>query len=250
MLGKLRNWARNSTLTTAQQDNKRFYTAQVTSNKMTMTTQIVYPYGYYAVAPQGAQGITFQIMGQPENLVTIPYDAFTRFSGLQTYEVGLGNQFHRNWITFLNDGSINLITPTGNVTVSAPQGKLEVTVKGDVDITATTGNISVKSDAGTVTIDAQNAIMISSTSAPVTLQSGAATLELSASGLVSSVPISAPGMTMTGGGNVTMAGGAITGASDVTTSGGVSLASHTHSAGGYDAPSGGGPVTGDSGAPT
>jgi phage gp45-like len=231
LINKLRNLLRFSVSTTDQQDKstngKAFYNTQIKSYDGLNETQVYYPYGFYAVAPQGSQFITLNIAGQAENKVSLPFDFTTQFTGLKAGEALMGNQRLKSFVSFLNDGSVNIETPKGDLNVKIIQGDANVTVSGNTNI-ETSGTLDVKA-SGNATLES---------GAQVQIKVGGATLTLTAASLVSSVPITAPSISVSGG---------LTVGTDATI-GGKSFNAHTHTPGSYQA--GGDAVTGDSGTMT
>lgn len=264
---ELRNLIKNCSYVTNQNDVDLFSLSEVICFQEKRKCQTLYPYGFYAVAPVGSQGILLNILGNEDNQVAMPYDAFHKVKNYNPGEVVVYNPVHRNKIQFTNNGDVSVINQYGDFNVQIPSGNQDIQISGDsteaiggddtktvggnasetvsgnssttvtgtLDFTAT-GNVTVESSSGTVTIQASSQIQ---------LVVGGATLTLTAGSLVSSVPISAPGIVMTGGGNATMNGGNITGVGDMTTQAGKSFNNHTHSPGSFQA--GGDPVTGTSG---
>lgn len=226
LINKLKNTIRYVVLKTDQQDkttNKKvFYNAQVSSYGGVNEAHIMYPYGFYAVAPQNSQGVSFDLAGQPENKIVVPFDITTQFSGLKPTEVQIGNQKIKNYISFLADGSINIETPKGNFNVRVLEGDAAINITG-TSSTTVSGNISQTTQGIYNATSSGNATIDSGTQVQVI--AGAATLTLTPSALVSSVPITAPSMTITGG--------TISGMSDMITSAGKSFNSHTHTPGSY-----------------
>lgn len=242
-------FVKSQSLTT---QNKQFPIAQILAFNNVREAEVVYPYGYFAVAPKDSQGVVFNALGSEDNQCVIAYDVRNRIAGLQVGETAAGNQIHQNFIKFTNDGTIhiyntkygdlNIKIPNGNQIININKnstttigGNLADNVTGTIAFTAN-GNVTVQSSGGNVTIESASQIQ---------LIVGGATLTLTAGALVSSVPISAPGIEMTDGGNATMNGGNVSGVGDMTTQAGKSFNSHTHSPGSYEA--GGDPVTGTSG---
>ncbi|MBK2125117.1 hypothetical protein [Fangia hongkongensis] len=222
LINKLRQIVKNSILIGDQKDNDVFYSASIQSFNNLTVSQIYYPYGYYAVAPKNSQGVTFSILSQEDNQVTFPYDAFTRFSGLQAGEIMLGHQIKRSYLKFTNDANIELKTPTGNMLLNVDSGTATINVNSSISVT-TQSTVNVNS-TGKITIQSDG---------DIELNSNGATLILSSSSLVSSVPISAPSFTGSGGGAAVMTAGInmssqnITNAGDIT-AGGVNLTTHKH----------------------
>jgi len=236
-------------LTSNQKDNKVFYTSQIKSNDAISISQVIYPYGMYAVAPKGSQGVTFNLSGQSENQVTLPYDAFTRFSGLQPTEVMIGNQVQKSFIKFKDKGDISIANKSGDLTVDILKGSktetlgedCKISIGGKYSVVAKEA-LDIKSSSNTVSIEA---------AVSITLTVGSATLTLTPAGIVSSVPITAPGIAIAGAGGLSMGGGDISGNTNMTTAAGKSFNSHAHTSGSYAVSHDGvRPVTGDSGAPS
>lgn len=251
--GILKSEQKDGITNTQQNPKSGVYNAQIASYGSVNDCQILYPLGYYAVAPKDAQCIVFNIAGQSEKKLAIPFDSFTRFTGLQSYDVKFGNQRIKNFISFESDGSVNIETPKGNLNIKVLEGNADITINGNLTSnisgninTTATGNITTDTDS-TYTVNAQSNVAINSDT-QVQMTANGATLTLTNSSLVSSVPIQAPSIEILGTGNLTMNGGAITGNSDMTTSGGKSFNAHMHTPGTYQVNHDGvRPVTGESG---
>jgi hypothetical protein len=254
LINKLFNLTKRAVQISEQQDSttngKKWYNTKIKAYGSIYETQVYYPYGYYANAPNGSQHYAISTAAQSENNMAFPYDNQTQFTGLKPGEVMMGHQRLKSFIKFLNDGSINLETPKGNLNIKVLQGNAEINISGD-ETTTISGNLT-KNITGAVDIASQGNFEVKSSellildgATKVEIISGTGVLTLTSSGLVSNVPISAPEINVTGGGGIAMSGGTVSGAADYTTQAGKSFNNHTHSPGTFEA--GGDPVTGISG---
>jgi hypothetical protein len=121
IINKIRNIIVKSQLLDAQTDNGLTYTISTSSFGQTNLSEVYYPYGYGASPHQGL-GVELAISGHPENKVVFPYDPVSKWVGLNSGEVKIGNPKLNTSILFSHDGSI-IINTTSAVIIN---GNLQV----------------------------------------------------------------------------------------------------------------------------
>ncbi len=141
VLNKLQNLVKVTKFVSPQKDGNNFYNAQLEYLGMSNEGGILYPYGLFANPPANAMGVTFNIMADQTNQVTIPFHPLKRFTGLKPGEVIVGNADTQTSIKFDEDG---------NVTISS---KGTVTIEGDLVVTGNmTSTGDMVSDGGDLTV--------------------------------------------------------------------------------------------------
>lgn len=146
----IKNLIKRAYLTLPDADNEQFTRAQCEYFGKTTFTETIYPYGLYANAPPGSLLLLFQVNGQEENLVGIPYNPLNRFDSLKPGEVVVGNPATGSYVKFDLEGNIEVISKKdikANI-----EGKCDITCAQDATIKAPNinlvGNVHV---TGTIT---------------------------------------------------------------------------------------------------
>lgn len=134
------NMLKRGVVTLVNADSGKRSTAQVTSMGTTSTIETIYPYGIYAVAPQGSDVAIFNVLGGEENKVGIPYDVAIRFKNLKAGEVIVGNPVTQSYTKFSSDGSVEVISDKDFI--MTVKGKITINVEGDASITSQ-GNVDL-----------------------------------------------------------------------------------------------------------
>tara|TARA_R110000772_G_scaffold251311_1_gene366279 strand:+ start:353 stop:796 length:444 start_codon:yes stop_codon:yes gene_type:complete len=119
MFNKLCQMIKRSFTTQTQSDSTFNPTVKVSSFSNVTDSEVIYPYGYYAVAPVNSQAITLNILGQENNQSSFVYNNTTRFKGLSVGEVQVGSQQTGNSIKFFNNGNINIKNDKGSISLSS-----------------------------------------------------------------------------------------------------------------------------------
>ena len=107
-------------ITTQPQSDSTFNpTVKVSSFSNVTDSEVIYPYGYYAVAPVNSQAITLNILGQENNQASFLYNNTSRFKGLKAGEVQLGGQQTGNNIKFSINGDIIITNDNGSISLTS-----------------------------------------------------------------------------------------------------------------------------------
>jgi len=138
MMQKLLNMIKRSVVTNPSTDTMQFPIAQISYNGKIANTEILWPYGIGGILPKDSIGLTFAVMGQEENKVTIGSFPQIRPRGLVEGEFYVSNLLTGSIILFKKDGKIEIQS----------KNNLEISVDGDVNITANTANINAKTNLG------------------------------------------------------------------------------------------------------
>lgn len=123
-------------------DTGQFPAAQVTWNGKVADINVITPYGLYHNLPTDSLVLTFNVLGQEENLAGIGNTPKRRFKNLQEGEVAIGNPLTGSVVKFLENGDIE-VTGKNNQNVNIT-GNVNLVVGGNVNIT-TTGNTTIDS---------------------------------------------------------------------------------------------------------
>ena len=154
-------------------DSGRVQVVQVRTQSVTRDFLSLYPYGFFANAPEGSLAVMFNLNGQEENKAGIPFipqetfaGAEGRFKDLKPGEVLVGNVLTRAYVKFDLDGNIEVYSPA-NITATADAN---IIANAGADITATaTGDATL--NATNVTINASGTLSVSADTANVTADS-------------------------------------------------------------------------------
>jgi len=134
MINLIKSLIKRCQLSSAQDDSKNFLTSQITYMGMVGKTEIYYPYGLKSSAPIGEPGISFSILSQEDNKITMPYsfNALSKLPSVQPGEVIIGSPKTGAYIKFSENGEI---TVSGKITfLSEVTANIKVTTK-EVDAT-------------------------------------------------------------------------------------------------------------------
>lgn len=117
---------------TSRQEEKNFLTCQIQFMGMIAQTQVFYPYGFKAFAPIGEPAITFNVLGQEDNKITMPYSfsGVSKLPAIESSEVMIGNPTTGNYIKIDKQGKIIIfgnVEIAGNLTISGNVIANEVT---------------------------------------------------------------------------------------------------------------------------
>jgi len=148
LLNKVKHLVKRSKTVNTQQDGDSFFNAQISYFGKSSVSEMYYPYGYAASPPTYSRGLTFNVLAQEENQVTLPYEPTTRFTGLSVGEVIVGNQEVNIYIKFLNSGTIEIQSTDGIIINGG-----DVTIN-DGNVTVSDGNI--ESSTGDVSDDSSS----------------------------------------------------------------------------------------------
>lgn len=102
-----------------QDDSNTVPIANISALGNNTISEVVYPYGYYAVAPEKSQALTFNVLGQENNQASILYENLSRFSGLKVGEVQVGSQISKNSIKFSSNGDININNDNASISITS-----------------------------------------------------------------------------------------------------------------------------------
>jgi hypothetical protein len=126
------------------------YVVQVQSNFLNTSAAVYYPYGYYASTPVNSRGWMFNINAQQENQVIMPYDPSTRFTGLESGEVMVGNQVQGTYIKFLNNGNVEILA---NATAKVTCVDSEIICSGNSTVTCVDSTITCSGNSSINCVD-------------------------------------------------------------------------------------------------
>ncbi len=129
MKNKIFNMIKRALITLAGKDEGDFLTAQVSYFGKTKQVEIMLPYGLYANPGADSIAVVFNVNGQEENQVAIPYDPYGRFKDLEPGEVAVGNIVKGSKITFKANGDID-IESAGNININSAD---KVNINGDTE---------------------------------------------------------------------------------------------------------------------
>ena len=138
MIRRLLNMIKRSVITKSGDDSGQFPVSQIFYNGKTGNSEIIWPYGIGGVLPKDSLGLTFSVMGQEENKVTIGTLPQSRPKGLEEGEFYVSN---------LLTGSIILFKKSGTIEIHSTKN-LDIQVDGNVNLTANTANINAKTNLG------------------------------------------------------------------------------------------------------
>lgn len=146
-------------------DTGQFPIAQVEWNGKAKNIHHITPYGLYSNLPIDSLVLTFNVLGQEENMAGIGNTPKRRFKNLKEGEVAIGNPITGSVIKFLENGDIEVtgkndqnVNITGDVNVTVG-GNVNMTVTGNTlidttgDTTINTGGNTKIDTTGTTTID-------------------------------------------------------------------------------------------------
>tara|TARA_R110002096_G_scaffold50015_1_gene131724 strand:- start:3900 stop:4445 length:546 start_codon:yes stop_codon:yes gene_type:complete len=179
MFNKLCQMIKRSITTQTQSDNTFNPTVKVSSFSNVTDSEVIYPYGYYAVAPVNSQAITLNILGQENNQSSFVYNNTNRFKGLGVGEVQVGGQKTGNSIKFFNNGDINIKNDQGFISLSASNINIE---HDKSSILLNDSNIKIKHGVGSISLNTTNMV----------LKFGTAVFTITELGINCNVPIVSP----------------------------------------------------------
>lgn len=129
-------------------DTKNYQSTQVVSMGAAFNVEVLSPYGISTNAPKDSLILLFNLNGQQDNIIGIPYHPKKRFNNLKQGEIAVGNYLTKAKIYFKENGDIEIeskndlniktsgkttIDSTGDITINS-SGKIEMTSTGVVNI--------------------------------------------------------------------------------------------------------------------
>jgi phage gp45-like len=158
---RVSNYIKKVYVSLSGQDSGDYSNAQITYYGKTTYSQTLYPYGISANAPSNTLGLSFNLSGQEENLMVIPYAAKERFKNLKSGEVVFGSPAIGSYVKFLANGDIEI----------SSKNKVIITAASDINIT-TTGNLNINANKVTISADIEQIGNTFKTNAKVDLGAG------------------------------------------------------------------------------
>lgn len=142
-----RNLIKRGTTSRDIVDKGQFQVVQVSwGSDKTSDCEMILPWGYSAIPPQGAMALMFSVLGHEENLAAFVNDPRKRLRGLKPGEVAMGNWLAKCYIKFCANGDIQ-IKGSNNANITLTKD-MNLTVKGDVNINVTgNSNITTTGDS-------------------------------------------------------------------------------------------------------
>ena len=126
MINKIKSLIKRAVVTNPGDDSKQFPVSQVRYLSKTQDAEMIYPYGFGALAPKDAICIVFNVNAQESNLAGIPTLPQSRIKNLKEGDVFMHNaktgdsiKLTENGIEIISASSIS-ITAATIATIKAP----------------------------------------------------------------------------------------------------------------------------------
>ncbi len=142
---KIRNLIKYYQVSLAEVDKGDYPTTQAIYLDDTTNVEVLYPYGSHGNPPNESIGLGFNVMGYAESNVGIFYNNELRPKGLAPGEYACGNfsLSPKSIMTYLNDGSISVVSNSGASVI--------LDDSGDIIATSSSGHvITLVGDVATV----------------------------------------------------------------------------------------------------
>lgn len=177
---KIQNLIRLSKTTLSNKDDKPYPYSQVTYNGKVANAMTVSPYGLYSQAPINSLALMFQMFGEEENLAAICFDPESRFKGLASGDVVVGNPLTGSYIKFpmtkeltITSASDLILNVTGNVTINCNNAQINaesVNIDGAFNVVG--GNLSNLGDGGSAIARVGDTVLVNTTTGEGVITSG------------------------------------------------------------------------------
>lgn len=130
---KIKNIIKRAVTTNDMQDGGTYPIVQVQYYDKTATVEVLTPYGLCSSPPVGSMATIFNVLGDEANRTAIVDSPRNRFK-TKPGEVAVGNYISKAKIHFLQDGSVLLDVPNGEVTINTTRVTMtgDLRVKGDI----------------------------------------------------------------------------------------------------------------------